>query len=323
MQERIQQFLDHLRYERLASEHTISNYATDLQQFLDFIQPPAPPHESERNPGIGSLELIDHQVIRRFLAWLYRNGRAKASVARKLATLRSFFRFLYGLGLLAENPARLVSRPKLDQKLPAHLPVDAMAALVTAPDVATPLGARDRAILELLYASGLRVSELVSLNIEDLDFHESLLCVMGKRKKQRIVPFGSKASEALMRYLQVRPRLAAKCGKPGRLDQKKSAALFLNARGKRLTRRAIQMIVDKYAKQALSAATISNPHMHSHPHALRHSFATHLMDAGADLRSIQELLGHESLSTTQKYTHLSPEHLINVYQKTHPKARKT
>lgn len=317
MQQLIQQFLDYLRSERQASAHTVSSYAVDLQQFLEFVQPPPDPEASAAAAPALSVEMIDHHVIRRFLAWLYRSGRSKASVARKLATLRSFFRFLYGLGVIKENPARLVARPRPDRKIPSYLPVAEMADLVLAPDVSTPLGARDAAVLELLYASGLRVSELVSLNPNDLDFSESLLRVLGKRRKQRIVPFGAKAANALRHYLELRGRLQKRPPDPDKPDP-----LFLNSRGGRLSRRSIQRIVDKYAQATLKGGNTHNPHKHAHPHAIRHSFATHLLDAGADLRSIQEMLGHESLSTTQKYTHVSPEHLIAVYKKSHPKSKK-
>jgi|WetSurSiteA1Bulk_404760.scaffolds.fasta_scaffold06510_2 integrase/recombinase XerC len=306
----ITKYLDYLRVQRNASTHTLRNYESDLQQFLSYLA-----HTPEGDPRPEpELHQIDNLTIREFLGILYQRGNKKASVARKLATLRSFMKFLSLQGAIESNAAKSVSSPKLDSRLPDYLTLDSVTDLIEAPDTATDLGKRDRSILELLYGSGLRVSELVGLNLGDLSLSEGLLRVVGKGRKERIVPFGNRAAESLQDYLKVRgkriqvsrPVLPRKGKPPGE-------ALFLNFRGGRLTGRSVGNIVDRHVGGLAQRLKV-------HPHTLRHTFATHMLSAGADLRAIQELLGHESLSTTQKYTHVSIEQLVRVYQSCHPRA---
>jgi len=250
-------------------------------------------------------EQVDHLAVRKHLALLQRSGVKRTTIARKMASLRAFFRYLTREEILSVNPLSHVSSPKLEKRLPEVLSQDGAWALVQAPDTGTPAGLRDRAILEVLYSSGLRVSELVGLDLGDLDLSVGYVRVMGKGSRERIVPVGSYAVKAVKRYLTA--------GRP-LLDKKKAGqALFLNKDGGRLTTRSIRNIVDKYVEQVSIQRKIS-------PHTLRHSFATHLLDGGADLRSVQELLGHVKMSTTQIYTHVSREKLMAVYEKNHPRA---
>ncbi len=312
--------MGYLRAVRNASPHTLRSYQSDLEQFLTFLSPPGslPPVVSQ----------IDHRVIREFLGYLHDEKLQKSSIARKLASLRSFFKFCAREGMIRDNPARLVPTPKLPKRLPAMLsaeelngflnqlatlraPVPARGAVKraqTAQDSALLLLERDRAMLELLYASGLRVSELTGLNVDDVDRGEQMLRVLGKGNKQRIIPYGSKAEEALRIYAPIRQALLDKAGARG-----EPQALFLNPNGKRLTGRSVARILTKYVRMA-------NMNWNLHPHSLRHAFATHLLADGADLRAIQELLGHSSLSTTQRYTHASIRQLMEVYDKAHPRA---
>jgi len=305
----IEKYLAYLRFQRNASEHTLRNYGSDLAQFYAFLTH-TPAGDERPEP---ELDQIDNLTIREFLGALYQRGNGKSSVARKLATLRSFLKFLSSRGAVAANPAKIVASPKQEKRLPEFMMVDAAAQLVEAPDQSTNLGKRDRAILEMLYASGVRVSELVGLDVGDIDLSEGLVRVLGKGRKERIVPFGQKAREALEEYLHARDDLlAAAAAIPGR--KLAAEAVFLNSRGGRLTTRSIVNIVDRYVGCLAQRLKV-------HPHTLRHTFATHMLNAGADLRSIQELLGHESLSTTQKYTHVSTEQLVRVYKACHPRAR--
>jgi integrase/recombinase XerC len=299
----IAKYLDYLRYQRNASPHTIRNYASDLEQFLSHLTDAS---EGKKRPA-PDLDQIDNLTIREFLGALYQKNNSKSSVARKLATIRSFMKYLSQQEAIKVNHAKNVASPKQDILLPDFMTVDAVAELVEAPDVSTDRGKRDRAILELLYAAGLRVSELVGLNLGDISLSEELVRVVGKGRKERIVPFGRRAMETLNEYLQVRSNIA--------LGKKLVAgeAVFLNLRGGRLTSRSIWDIVDHYIGALAQKLRV-------HPHTLRHTFATHMLNAGADLRTIQELLGHESLSTTQKYTHVSVEQLVRVYQSCHPRA---
>jgi integrase/recombinase XerC len=300
------QFFEHLRYERNVSEHTLRNYMSDLLQFLDHIAP------ADKQTGVRrevDIRQIDHITIREWLSTLHAAQKKKTSVARKLATLRTFFQFLVREGVLELNPAKLVSTPRLEKKLPVHLSIEDAIRFIETPDTETDLGKRDRAILELLYGTGVRVSELTKLDLGDVDFKEKLVRVTGKRRKQRIVPFGDPALHALLNYLTVRNVLLQNAPP----DERDSRAIFLNYQGTRITTRSVGRMVDKYITQCAGIHNIS-------PHALRHSFATHLLDSGADLRDIQELLGHARLSTTQIYTHVSMEKLIEVYDKAHPKA---
>jgi len=302
----VAQFLEHLRYERNVSVHTLRNYQSDLDQFLNFLAPPNPATGERNLPEVSS---VDHLTIREWLAQLHSAQKKKASIARKLAALRTFFQFLVREGLLELNPAKLVSTPRQEKKLPKHLSIEEAIRFIETPDIETDLGKRDRAMLELMYATGVRVAELTTLNLGDLDFRNKLMRVTGKRRKQRIVPFGDPAHDAIRNYLQVRDSFLANAP----VSKRDEAALFLNYQGTRITTRSVGRMVDKYIRICAGMHNIS-------PHALRHSFATHLLDSGADLRDIQELLGHARLSTTQVYTHVSMDKLIEVYDKAHPKA---
>ena len=329
MKQEIDKYLEYLRVVKNSSPHTVLNYGKDLHQFLAFLSPPGahPP----------PLKTIKHTLIREFIGHLHDLGLEKSSVARKLAALRSFFKYCLREGMLAENPARLVPTPKLRKRLPSVLSAEEMndflnhlATMGAAQGGSLPRKARDssdvgkrgdaeglllrrdRAMLELLYAAGLRVSELTGLNLVDIDQRERVLRVRGKGNKERIVPYGSKAQESLENYWPVRDRLLASA-----LDRRGKAphteAVFLNYAGRRLTQRSVGRTVKKYVR-------LVNINWDLHPHSLRHAFATHLLADGADLRAIQELLGHQSLSTTQKYTHASIRQLMDVYDKAHPHA---
>ncbi len=318
MLEQIEAYLLYLQGERAASPHTLKNYTIDLQQFRAFLRTGG---LQESKQVVSDVERgntlrreiapveIDVLAIRAFVADLHRRGIARSSIARKLATLRSFFRYLCREGIVGANPAKLVSTPKLPKRLPSHLTVDEVDRLLAQAGGQDLPGARDLAILELFYASGIRLSELTGLDVRDVDIRESLIRVKGKGGKERIVPVGSKATAALRRYLDRRSDLA-QGSTPGASE---SAALFLNRLGGRLSSRSTARIVLKYLNQSGIGPKIT-------PHGLRHSYATHLLQAGADLRAIQELLGHARLSTTQRYTHLNLDHLMEVYDKAHPRA---
>ena len=302
MQKLIEQFLEHLRYERNVSSHTLRNYSSDLEQFLAFLTA-----DGKRNAP--EISQIDHLTIREWLASLHSEQKKKASIARKLAALRTFFQFLVREGMLELNPAKLVATPKLEKKLPKHLSIEDAVRFIESPDPEADLGKRDRAMLELMYATGVRVAELTTLNLADVDFGNQLVRVTGKRRKQRIVPFGDPAGAAIRSYLEVREKFLFNAP----VSKRDEEALFLNYQGTRITTRSVGRMVEKYIRLCAGMHNIS-------PHALRHSFATHLLDSGADLRDIQELLGHARLSTTQVYTHVSMEKLIEVYDRAHPKA---
>ena len=307
MQRLRREFLDYLRFNRNVSPHTARAYETDLRQFEDFAR---------QKLGVAPAPAdLDHRLIRAFLADLYAQGRARASSARTLAAIRSFCRYLRREGVLDDNPAALVSAPRPERRIPAHLDIADMEVLLAAPDAATPLGRRDRAILELLYASGLRLSELVGLDLDDVNLGGRLVRVRGKGGRERIVPFHRRAADVIRDYLPVRHRL---CAGPGAEAAERPAGrardpLFVNYRGGRLSGRSVDRLVRRYV--ALSSARLGIS-----PHALRHSFATHLLERGADLRSIQELLGHARVSTTQRYTHVSAAQITSLYRKTHPRA---
>jgi integrase/recombinase XerC len=305
MEKLLEQFLEHLRFERNLSEHTLRNYTSDLQQFLEHL---APANQSKKRE-LPSVRQIDHITVREWLATLHGEHKSKSSIARKLAALRTFFQFLVREGILETNPAKLINTPRLEKKLPQHLTVEEAIRFIETPDVETNLGKRDRAMLELMYATGVRVSELTKLNLGDVDLANKLIRVTGKRRKERIVPFGEPALEALKDYLSTRNTFLAHA----RISVRDEKALFLNYQGTRITTRSVGRMIEKYIGICAGMHNIS-------PHALRHSFATHLLDSGADLRDIQELLGHARLSTTQIYTHVSMEKLIEVYDKAHPKA---
>lgn len=306
MEQLLTQFLEHLRYERNLSVHTLRNYQSDLQQFYDYLAPEHPKTGKRTEPALAT---IDHITVREWLATLHATQKKKSSIARKLAALRTFFQFLVREGMLEMNPAKLVSTPRQEKKLPKHLSVEEAIKFVETPNLETELGKRDRAMLEMMYATGVRVEELTKLNLGHVDFKNRLVRVSGKRRKERIVPFGEPALEALKLYLEVRENLLERAPVSERVPE----ALFLNYQGARITTRSVGRMVGKYIRICAGRYDIS-------PHALRHSFATHLLDSGADLRDIQELLGHARLSTTQVYTHVSMEKLIQVYDKAHPKA---
>jgi len=313
---------------RNASAHTAAAYESDISQFLDF----AAQHLERPRLEPGDLGL---GTIRAFMAELYRQGHARTSVARKLSALRAFGRYLKREGLIETDPAALAASPKRERKVPAHLSIDEMERLLEMPDVSDPLGCRDRAILELFYASGLRLSELVGLDLDDVNLRARMVRVMGKGAKERLVPFNSATEQSVRAWLAKRAVLLAEQG-PGASDRRlrtgerglKAGAqspkpraqsqdpLFLNFRGARLTGRSVQRLVGRYVSLCSTRFGIS-------PHALRHSFATHLLQRGADLRAIQELLGHVQLSTTQRYTHVNAAQLLDVYRKAHPRAKRT
>jgi integrase/recombinase XerC len=294
--EQLRDFLDYIRLNRNASAHTVAAYDSDLSQFVGFAGEYTGQHH-----GLQPKHL-DIAVIRGFLGELHRERQSRATVARKVSAVRTFFRYLKREGWVESDPAALVIAPKREQKVPAHLSVDEMSRLLDTPDTSTPLGRRDRALLELFYASGIRLSELVALDLEDLDLSGRMVRVMGKGRKERIVPFNQKAAGSLRAWLKDRVALTS------------GDALFVNARGGRLTGRSVQRLVARYVTSCSTRFGIS-------PHALRHSFATHLLQAGADLRAIQELLGHVRLSTTQRYTHVNAAQLLDVYRKAHPRAK--
>lgn len=288
MKNEIREFLRHLEVERNVSPHTLRAYRKDLELF-----------SSQVNKKPRDVDLSD---IRGYVAGQIRDGLDKTTVSRRLASVRSFFRYLYREGEITLNPAKLVSTPKTGSALPEFLSVDDVFSLVEKPGDDGFLHARDHAILELLYSSGLRVAEIAGLAVDDIDQREAMVKVRGKGRKERIVPVGSKAIDSLRVYLEERGKLG-----------KKGAALFLNRGGAGLTDRSIRRLVVKYARMIGIHGKIG-------PHTLRHTFASHLLQAGTDLRVIQELLGHSSLSTTQKYTHLDITHLMDVYDKAHPLA---
>lgn len=293
-------FLAHLEDQRGASRHTLTAYRRDLDELGRFL---AETRHTSRPPRPEAIEPID---VRGFVARLARRGLARSSVARKLAVVRSFLRHAMREGRLESNPAQGVPTPRVPRGLPRDLTVDETFALLDGIAGDDPAAQRDRALLELLYAAGLRVSELVSLDLDDLDTRAGVLRVLGKGHKERMVPFGSKAARALERWLET-ARSSRRTGDPH--------AVFLNLRGARLTDRSVRRILNRRLLEAAVRTRAS-------PHALRHSFATHLLGAGADLRAIQELLGHASLSTTQRYTHVTTDALMRVYDRAHPRARR-
>jgi len=311
------QFLNYLRSVRNASPHTLRSYENDLSQFIAYLTPPG-----IETPAIAE---ITHLMIREFVAHLHDLNLEKSSIARKLAAIRSLFKFAVREGMVLRNPGRLVATPKLPKRIPSVLSAEDLNAFLDGivappatassrgkspgePDESRMLVRRDRAILELLYASGLRVSELTGLNLADMDRNELMLRVRGKGSKERIIPYGGKAEHALQAYGPTREEILRKAGSRGDYQ-----AVFLNHLGTRLTPRSVARIVKKYVR-------LINVNWDLHPHSLRHAFATHLLADGADLRAIQELLGHSSLSTTQRYTHASIRQLLEVYDKAHPRA---
>lgn len=291
-------FLNFLQYEKNYSPRTINSYRSDIRKLFLFLK------ENE----INNISKVDFLVLRHYLAYLQIGNYSRVSVARNLSALRSFFRFLHKRKLMG-NEFESLSTPKVHKKLPSFLYYEEVSALLSAPDTRTVLGKRDLAILELFYATGIRVSELVSLDLDSIDYDSRLLRVFGKGSKERIVPFGEFANKSLNIYLQeARSELIV-----NNKENPRDKALFLNRFGKRLSDRSMRRMVDKHVRNASIQSKVS-------PHVLRHSFATHLLSGGADLRSLQELLGHVNVSTTQIYTHISKEHLRAVYNDTHPRA---
>ncbi len=296
MQAVFNKYINYLEVERNASPYTVRNYTTDLLGFFQFV----------KDKGIDSLKEVDRYVLRDYLSHLMEQGLVKASIARKLSAIRSFYRYLLREEIIPTSPVATTSSPKLDKRLPEFLSIDEMTRLLEAPDLSTPQGQRDRAWLELLYAAGLRVSELVSLNLEQVNLDAREIRVWGKGSKERMVLMGEPAASALTAYLtQGRPELSG---------EKRTNALFLNRYGGRLTERSVQIELEEIAKKAGIGKRV-------HPHVLRHTFATHLLDGGADLRVVQELLGHASLSSTQIYTHVSKSQAKKVYLSAHPMAQ--
>ena len=311
MRTHLHSFLEHLRLNRNLSAHTVRAYEGDLTQYLDFLERHLDRPAARIAPGE-----VDQQAIRAFMAELYDRGHARASSARRLAAIRSFGRYLRRERHIDKDPSALVATPKQERKVPARLGLREVEQLLASPDGTTPLGRRDRAILELFYASGLRLSELVGLDLEDVNLSSRLVRVLGKGGKERIVPFHPAAAAALRAYLGDREVLVA--GVSGRERSHRRGGrplepLFVNYRGGRLSNRSVDRLVRRYVAATSRRYGIS-------PHALRHSFATHLLERGADLRSIQELLGHARLSTTQRYTHVTTAQLASQYKKTHPRA---
>ena len=291
----LERFLIYLRAGRNASPYTVKNYRSDIGQFLDYC----------RAKGVGSIEQIDRSLLRAYLAELDAAGYVKASIARRMAELRSFGDFLVREDVLERNPFRTVGAPRIPKRLPQYLTTAELEVLLSVPDTSTPRGLRDRAIIEVLYAAGLRVSELVGLNVRDVDLAQAQVRVVGKGGKERIGLLGRPAVRAVSAYLNG--------GRPELLGQRPTGALWLNHRGGRLTVRGVALVLDKAGRQAGIRTPVS-------PHVLRHTFATHLLDGGADLRVVQELLGHANLVTTQIYTHVSQSRAREVYLRAHPRA---
>ncbi|MCF6158609.1 MAG: tyrosine recombinase XerC [wastewater metagenome] len=290
MQKHINKYLSHIEHDKNFSPQTIRAYQNDLNQYLSFLV-------GERCNDLGGITRL---LLRKFLAFLKGQDYSKATISRKLISIRSLYKFLCREGVLEYNPIEDMRTPKLDKKLPEFMSVNDTEVLLNQPDLDSPLSVRDRAIMETLYSTGIRVSELVGIDVTDIDFLNGSVKVRGKGKKERLMPIGNHALQAIQSYLKKRKDT----------DNK---ALFLNNRGGRLTDRSVARMLDKYVKKAGLSKRIS-------PHTFRHSFATHLLDNGADLRSVQELLGHANLSTTQIYTHVTTERLKQVYDKTHPRA---
>jgi integrase/recombinase XerC len=319
MKSAVTEFLAFLRLNRNLSVHTLSAYESDLDQLVAFLST----YRSRPRAEVAPSDL-DRDALHAYLTALHRRGVSKASVARKLAAIRTFCRYLRREGRLDTDPAGHLGTPKVDVRVPAHLTEQEMTLLLQAPDTSLPLGRRDRAILELFYASGLRLSELVGLDLEDVNLRSRMVRVLGKGAKERIVPFGGAAADAIRRYLADRQQILADRHRkdggaaPVRQSRRGEAgdALFVNIRGTRLSGRSVHRLVRKYVAVCSQRFGIS-------PHALRHSFATHLLERGADLRSIQELLGHARLGTTQRYTHVNAAQLMGVYRNAHPRARRT
>ena len=324
LRDAIRGFIEFLALNRNASEHTVRNYEGDLVQFLYFLGASTGTARHALTPAH-----VTPDAISGFLGELHARGNTRSSAARRISSIRSFARYLRREGVRDDDPTALVASPRREQRVPQVLSVDEATALVEAPDSSSPLGRRDRAILELFYASGLRLSELVALDVEDVNLSSRMVRVMGKGRKERLVPCHQRAADAIRVWLKDRLNICAGQqgqqgrngpeGKEGRTRvarrvQAEAEALFVNYRGTRLAPRSVHRLVTRYVGLCTSRYGIS-------PHALRHSFATHLLERGADLRAIQELLGHVELTTTQRYTQVNVQHLLDVYRAAHPKAK--
>jgi integrase/recombinase XerC len=304
--EYVQLFKKYIIVEKNVSDHTITNYLGDLNQFYLFLKESG--HSSSEEEA--EISKIDRIAVRSFMGYLSKKSYSGASMGRKLASLSSFFKFLCREGYLESNPAKSVPIPKKNAKLPSFLTPDEIFSIMDLPEKNSFIGTRDQAILELFYSSGIRVGELVGLSLEHIDANQRNVRVLGKGKKERLVPFGSKAAEAIDSYLLFRTQMIAK-RKPNPLPD----ALFLNFRAQRITSRGVRKALARYINPSLVSGRVS-------PHTFRHTFATHMLEGGADLRSIQELLGHAHLSTTQKYTHLTVDQLMKTYDQAHPRAQR-
>lgn len=304
MEQDIKAFANHMQIERNLSPHTSKGYICDIKQFMTYVQ-----NYGGSSGGEASSAAVDHMIIRGFLRSLFLSKLKKVTIARKLAAVRAFYKYLLREGRITKNPAELVQTPSPDKHVPRILSVDEMLMVLNVSFRDEPLELREKAVMELFYSTGIRLSELVGLNIADIYFPQGLIKIRGKGRKERIIPVGRTALSAIESFLRRRAELIRKKGSEG-----PDRPLFLNHRGERLTARSVARVVDRVVAKSGIKRKIS-------PHALRHSFATHLMDAGADLRAIQELLGHESLSTTQKYTAVSISRLMEVYDRAHPKAK--
>lgn len=300
LDEAVSEFINFVKIERDYSSHSVEAYAKDLSELLIYA-------DKEKYPD--DIKSVDFFALRGFVASLYDRNLAKSSIERKIATIKSFFKFLYRKGVLEENPARMVKFPKKEKKLPTVFNVDDIFRLLDMPDKTEPMGIRDALILEMLYGTGVRVSELVGLNVTDVDLRGERILVRGKGKKERIIPISPQVAGMIKQYYEMMPLLMAEGRKI--VDD----AFIINRLGSRMTDRTVRRVVDEYLIKAGMPLDYS-------PHSFRHTFATHLLEGGADLRSIQELLGHESLSTTQKYTHMDLASLLKVYDESHPKAKK-
>jgi integrase/recombinase XerC len=314
--EHLRAFLAYLALNRNVSPHTVRAYESDLSQFLLHVSVARGIPRRELLPGS-----LDRAAVRGFLAEIHDAGHSRATAARKLAAVRTFFKYLRREELIDNDPGAFFGTPKREVRMPAHLSEDEMTGVLEAPDLSEPLGRRDHAVLELFYASGLRLNELAGLDVDDVNLSAKIVRVLGKGGKQRLVPFNTTAATAIRTYLKDREQLVRRrpvpirTGRPGRsLDGRRRDPLFVNYRGGRLTSRSIDRLVRRHVAAAGSRTGIS-------PHALRHSFATHLLQRGADLRAIQELLGHARLSTTQRYTHVNVAQLLAVYRRAHPRAK--
>lgn len=295
MKKNLLDFLEFLKYEKKYSSLTVNNYKRDIEYFFLFLN----------DKNITDLKKVDYQILRKYLIHLHNHQYSKKTISRYISSLRTFFKFLFNESIITSNPTILISNPKLDKKLPNFLYTNDLEKLLQAPNIENFLGIRDSLILELLYSTGIRVSELVNIKIKDIDINERKIKILGKGSKERYVLFGNLCCKKLNKYLTESRYI---------LDKKNNDFLLLNNRGEKITTRFIELMIKKYQKNVGISVKVT-------PHTLRHTFATHLLEGGADLKTVQELMGHESLSSTQVYTHITSERLRNVYLKSHPRSR--